>query len=32
MNSFMGSDSICPVPPWAMMIFAFSGFALVYPA
>jgi hypothetical protein len=27
MNSFIGSDSICPVPPWAMMTLAFSGLA-----
>ena len=26
-NSFIGSDSICPVPPWAMMKVAFSGFS-----
>ncbi len=24
-NSFIGSESIWPVPPWAMMTFALSG-------
>src|ERR1700712_5032632 len=30
MYSFIGSDSIWPVPPCAMMILALSGLALLY--